>query len=256
MDNAARVLRLPRLTCLLLSALLAAACKDPDVKGLPGRVLSVRVLDDDPADPRTLVDLHYSEERAGCVTVAPGLRATIQGEAQTLLHSGQDRGDFLRPACDPPAFRGPRRVDEPSSRVVVGDASAEVVAVVDALYATRRLQVEGSLRRGQRATVRWTPTGERLDMPGLPTVVRLDFRYPDGAHWMLDAAALALGDSQVAFTVPADARPGPGKLRLFAGAGTSDSVLTVFPRVTRCEHADRCVVSVRQPPPSVEVVVE
>jgi hypothetical protein len=84
----------------------------------------------------------------------------------------------------------------------------------------------------------------------------VSFEYPDGAHWSLDARALALGDSQIELTVPADARRGAGRLRLVGGSGTADNVLTLFPRVTACEHADRCVVSVRQPPPTVGAVVE
>ncbi|MEJ7728544.1 MAG: hypothetical protein WKG00_04965 [Polyangiaceae bacterium] len=242
---------------LLLGSCLLSACGDAEVRGLPGRVLSVIVRDDDPADPRTLVDLHYDVDRAGCVTVGPSLHASIQGAPLTLLHRGRNQGDFLRPACDPPAFRGPRRPDETVSRVVVGDATQEVVATVEALYAPRRLEVSGPLRRGERAMLRWTPGHDRLDSPGtVPLWVTVTFEYPDGAHWSLDARALTLGDSQIELTVPAEARRGPGRLRLVGGSGTSDAVLTVFPRVTACEHADRCVISVRQPPPTVAAVVE
>ena len=214
-----------RSATLLLAPWLVSACGDAEVRGLPGRLLSVIVRDDDPADPRTLVDLHYDVDRAGCVTVGPTLHASIQGVPLTLVHRGRNQGDWLRPSCDPPAFRGPRRPDEPLSRVVVADASQEVAATVEALYAPRRLEISGPLRRGQRATLRWTPSHDRLDLPGtVPLWVTVTFEYPDGAHWSLEARALTIGDSQIELTVPAEARRGPGRLRLVGGSGTADDV--------------------------------
>ena len=176
------------------------------------------------------------------------VEALLDGQALSMEHAGGSMTGCLGTKggehCKSPTFA---RAALPSGamHLVVRDPTATLLMDVDDPSTPRSVRVEGELRGGADALVRWLPGSDSFESYDRP---RVTFKHEDGTSWQVVATA---SGSEVRFAVPQGAKPGRGQLTV--------SARLVVLALAKCTPPVACRAWLRLPPQGLStsaVVVE
>lgn len=182
-----------------------------------------------------------------CATLG-GTEVLLDGQALSMEHAGGSMTGCLGTKggahCKAPTFA---RATLPSGamHLVVRDPTATLRMDADDPSTPRSVRVEGDLRAGSDALVRWLPASDSFESYDRP---RVTFNHEDGTSWQVVATA---SGSEVRFTVPQGAKPGRGRLTV--------SARLVVLALTKCTAPVACRAWLRLPSagiPTSAVVAE
>ena len=165
-------------------------------------------------EERTKAGVSLSIWHEGPCARLDGTRVLLDGQSLSMETGGRNTAGFLGTKggqrCELPTFARPT-LPTSAMHFVVSDSSATLSMDVDASMVKRAIRVDGELRAGSQAVVHWLPATDGFESYDLP---RVSFTPEDGDNgWEVVAAGTS---PDIAFTVPSDARPGRGRLKVTA----------------------------------------